>query len=177
MSSRLLLPLLLLTLAASPDASAQFQWRDANGRMVYSDMPPPASVAPDAVIRAPARPAPAGGAGGSAESPTAAGADAAQPERAAPAAAPAPTAADRELEFRKRRMERADAERKAAAAAQTAQLRASVCEDARSSVRALESGMRVSRVNAQGEREVVDESQRAARLDAARKAVKDNCGA
>jgi hypothetical protein len=179
MSPRLLLPLILLALAAAPDASAQFQWRDANGRMVYSDMPPPMSVEPGSVIRGAARPAPAGRPAGAADTSAAAGADAAQPavpDRAAPTATAPPSAADRELEFRKRRMERADAERKAAAAAQQAQLRASVCEDARSSVNALESGMRLSRVNAQGEREVVEESQRAGRLEAARRTVKDTCG-
>ncbi|MFN9775739.1 MAG: DUF4124 domain-containing protein, partial [Burkholderiales bacterium] len=97
MSFRHLLPLLLVALAAAPHASAQYQWRDANGRMVYSDMPPPASVPPSAVQRAPARQTPAGTSGGS-------GATASAP--AAPAAAPAAAAADAGRAVRKRRMER-----------------------------------------------------------------------
>jgi hypothetical protein len=181
MSSKHLPALLFLALAAAaPDASAQFQWKDENGRMVYSDMAPPNSIAPSAVIRSPGRaaavnapsaPANAGEASGAAQ-----GAVQAAPAARPPTAA-APSAADRELEFRKRRMERADAERKATDATQQAQRRTSACEDARSSVRTLESGMRVSRVNEQGEREAISESQRASRLDAARRDVKDNCGA
>ena len=171
MSPRHLLPLLLLALAAAPHASAQHQWRDANGRMVYSDMPPPASVAPSSVLRAPARPAPADGPGGS-------GATASAPPtslNAAPPGAAPPSAADRELEFRKRRMEKAEAERKATEASIQAQRKASACADSRSEVRSLESGMRVSRINEKGERETLDDAQRASRLEAARAGVKEAC--
>jgi hypothetical protein len=170
MSLRHLLPLLLVALAAAPDASAQYQWRDANGRTVYSDMPPPASVPPSAVQRAPARQTPAGTSGGS-------GATATAPAMAAPApaAAPAPTLADREMEFRKRRMEREAAERKAAEAQAQSQRAAAACEDSRAQVRTLESGMRVARVNERGEREFIDDSTRASQLEAARKSVRELC--
>ncbi|MCX7201772.1 MAG: DUF4124 domain-containing protein, partial [Burkholderiales bacterium] len=46
MRPRHLLLTFLVVLAAAPLAHAQYKWRDANGRMVYSDMPPPASVRP-----------------------------------------------------------------------------------------------------------------------------------
>src|SRR5690606_7951222 len=54
----------LCTLAGAAQA-VQYQWRDDKGRMVYSDLPPPASVTPDRIVRAPgprpsdATPAPA----------------------------------------------------------------------------------------------------------------------
>jgi hypothetical protein len=173
MSSRHLLPLLLLALAAAPDASAQFKWRDANGRMVYSDMPPPASVAPSSVVDAPARPTSGDGPGGS-------GATASAPAAASPQRGPgtAPTgAADRELEFRKRRLEKAESERKAADAAAKAQRRAGVCEDSRSALRTLESGARIARVNERGEQEYLDDAQRARRIEAARETAREACGA
>jgi hypothetical protein len=166
MSFRHLLPLLLVALAAAPHASAQYQWRDANGRMVYSDMPPPASVPPSAVQRAPARQTPAGTSGGS-------GATASAP--AAPAAAPAASAADAGMAFRKRRMEREEAERKAAEAESRTRRAAAACEDSRAQVRTLESGMRVARVNERGEREFIDDTTRASQLEAARKSVREFC--
>ena len=182
MSRGHLLPLLVVALAAAPSAFAQYQWRDANGRMVYSDLPPPASIAPSAVIRSPARPPQAGDPGGSgaAATPKAAPSAAVAPARPASPAARVdtpPSAADRELEYRKRRLERAEAERKAAEAQADARRRSAACDDARGEVRTLESGMRVARVNAAGEREVLDDAQRAARLDAARGTVRDACGA
>jgi hypothetical protein len=171
MSFRHLLPLLLVALAAAPDASAQYQWRDANGRMVYSDMPPPASVPPSAVQRAPARQTPAAAPGGSGATASAPATHAASTA----AATPAPTLADREMEFRKRRLEREEAERKAADAQAQAQRLAAACEDSRAQVRTLESGMRVARVNERGEREIVDDATRASQLEAARRSVREHC--
>lgn len=205
MSIRHLLPWLLMALAAAPLAHAQYKWRDANGRMVYSDMPPPASVAPSAVLQAPARPAPAadpGGSGATARAATAAppaglsapaamapptggGMAAAAPAMGGPppgmatpssaASGTAMTAADRELEFRKRRMERAEAERKAAEDAAKKKEMAAACDDTRNQVRTLESGMRVSHVNEAGERVVMDDATRASKLAAAQNALRKNC--
>lgn len=170
MSTRHLLPLLLVALAAAPLAHAQYKWKDANGRMVYSDMPPPTSVAPSAVLQAPARPTPATDSGGS-------GATAKAAPAPAPAAAAAPvqSAADRELEFRKRRLEKAEAERKAAEEATRTKQTAAVCEDTRAFLRTLESGSRVAMTNAAGEREFIDDAQRTARIDQARESLRKHC--
>jgi hypothetical protein len=185
MPLRHLLPLIIAALAAAPNAFAQYQWRDANGRMVYSDMPPPASVPPSAVLRAPARQTSAGSPGGSgatASASAAPGIRAAAPgiqAGAAPGTAVAPTtapsAAQREMDFQKRRLEREQAERKASEAQAAKQRAAAVCSDARTQIRTLESGLRMARVNERGEREVVDEASRAAQLEAARRAVREHC--
>jgi hypothetical protein len=164
MPSRHLLLLLLLAIALAPVAHAQYKWRDANGRIVYSDLPPPTSVAPDAVLKAPGlrpppeRPGIAAAAGGTASAPAA-----------------ATSTADRELEFRKRRLERAEAERKAAGDAAKARQVAAACEETRNELRTLESGMRMSRLNERGEREFVDDEQRAARLESAKKTAREHC--
>ena len=164
---RHLLPLLLLALTAAPDASAQYKWRDANGRLVYSDMPPPTSIAPDAVLQAPGLRAPADRSG--------TGAEAAKAPAGAAGSPAAASVADRELEFRKRRMERAESERKAAEEAGKARQLAAACEETRAELRTLESGMRMSRVNERGEREFIDDAQRAARMEAARKTSREQC--
>jgi hypothetical protein len=164
---RHLLPLLIVALVVAPDASAQFKWRDANGRMVYSDQPPPNSIPLNAVLQAPGlRPA--------AERPGETG-DAAKAPGAAAGSPAATSAADRELEFRKRRTERAETERKSAEDAAKARQAAAACDETRAEQRTLESGMRISRVNERGEREFIDDEQRAARLDAARKSSREHC--
>ena len=49
------------------------------------------------------------------------------------------------------------------------------CEAMRAETRTLESGMRLARVNARGEQEVVSEEERAARLNALRKDLQAHC--
>jgi hypothetical protein len=160
----------LAAVLVSAPAWAQYQWREANGRMVYSDLPPPASVAPSAVLRTPTRTTDAQAATAT-EVPRDGGAPAANTK----AASAAPSLNDRELDYRKRRLERADAERKAAETAAQAKRQAAACDDARAEIRALESGQRIARVDERGERQILDDTQRASRLDAARQSVQENC--
>jgi hypothetical protein len=179
MQTRHLLPLLVLALVATTDASAQYQWRDAEGRMVFSDLPPPPSVAPAAVLKAPVRVAPPETTPGAAVSSNASSAPAVSSASAAPPSASAapPSAADREMEFRKRRLERAEAEKKAAEAEARSQRAQQACTETRGEIRNLESGARISRMNERGEREFLDDAQRAARLESARKSMQDACKA
>ena len=45
-----------LLLAAVPAAAALYKWIDANGRVIYSDQPPPANVKAETDQRTDARP-------------------------------------------------------------------------------------------------------------------------
>lgn len=185
MPLRHLLPLLLLALAASPNAHALYKWRDANGRVVYSDLPPPASVSPSAVLQAPSRQAPVKAGGGPGSTPNGepqAGGAQSQSRQAVDVAtegkdaeAGPKTMADRELEFRKRRQERLEAESKANDAQARARQQNRACDDSRNNLRTLESGIRVSRMNAQGEVEVLDDRERESRIRAARRDIQDVC--
>ncbi len=169
----------LCMLAAGVAQAAQYQWRDGKGRMVYSDLPPPASVSPDRIIRAPflppARPA-------EAPAPSAA-ADAGAPPNVDVAAAAAPgaptaaplSAAEREMAWRKRMDERAAAEKKAAEDSKRSLELAQACSDAQADIRLLESGQRIQRVNATGEREYLSDDERRERLANARKRVGERC--
>jgi hypothetical protein len=159
-------------LLAGPALAGTWQWRDASGRMVYSDLPPPPSVPASQILRAPTPATPA-------EQSTAAPAPAVgQPAAAAraPAAAAATRSwAEKEQDFRKRAAEREEAERKQREEREQTARAARACQDARSALRTLESGMRVSTIDAQGERQVIDEAERARRIDAARQEIARSC--
>jgi hypothetical protein len=165
---RHLLPLILVALVVAPDASAQYKWRDENGRLVYSDQPPPTSIPQDAVLQAPGLRPPAERSSGTT-------ADGAKTSGAGPGSAAVTSAADRELEFRKRRNERVASERKAAEESAKARQASAACEETRAELRTLESGVRVSHVNERGEREFIDDEQRATRIEAARKSSREHC--
>ena len=81
------------------------------------------------------------------------------------------------MAFRKRQLERAEAERKATEAQAEARRAAAACDDARTQARTLESGIRVARVNERGEREVLDEAARASQLESARRSIREHCPA
>lgn len=156
-------------LLAGPALAGTWQWRDASGRMVYSDLPPPPSVPASQILRAPT---PAT----TAEQSTTAPAQAAgQPAPAAPATAAPRSWAEKEQDFRKRAAEREEAERKQREEREQTARAARACQDARSALRTLESGMRVSTIDAHGERQVVDEAERARRIDAARQEIARSC--
>ena len=165
-------------LACSLPAAAQWAWRDATGKMVYSDQPPPKSVAPKDIVRQPAAvPAPTGRPRQPAYmSPDAAAEQKPQPTAAAAPAPPrAPTAAEREIESRRRQQQLAEAEKKAAdEEAQRAQA-ADNCERLRAYQRALEGGHRIARVNAAGEKEILGDAQRAAEVERTRAQIEQNC--
>ena len=143
-------------------AQAQYQWRDANGRMVFSDQPPPPSVKPENVLRA--DPMPSSGA---------------RPEAARRSSGTAgqDQAADRELARRQKANEQADkAERERQQAEQTQRL-ARACEEARTELRTLESGMRMARINKDGEREYLDDAERDKRIATIRRDLNQSCKA
>lgn len=174
-----------LMLGAAGPAAAQYQWRDAQGRMVYSDLAPPTSIEPSQIIRVPelrrvAAPK------SIANPPAAADATAATPGAppalkpaagAAPVTTTAPTAslADRDMAYRKRLAEQIEAEKKAAADQAKKIELAKACDDARGDIRLMESGQRVTRVNASGEREFLTDRERGERLAAARRNIGERC--
>lgn len=142
-------------------AQAQWKWRDAQGRIQYSDRPPPHSVPDKDVL---ARP--------SAQTMAA-------PPPAAPASGPAsavmPGVRDPQLEARKRQGEADEQAQRRAEEEKVARQRKENCERAREYARTLDSGMRIARVNAQGEREVLDDDQRAAEVAKTREVVTSEC--
>lgn len=170
--------LLGLTLTAAMAAHAQYQWIDKDGRRVFSDRPPPADVPAKNLLAQPrAGQAPAGrtAAQPAAAASAAAAADAAN-RPAAAASSAAPAGVDKALEEKKRKAEQAEAEKKKAEEARIAAARAENCKRATNSKATIQSGMRMARINSQGEREFLDDAQRAEELKRANAIIASDCG-
>jgi Domain of unknown function (DUF4124) len=158
---RLLLVAVLGATAALP-AAAQWKWKDKAGQTQYSDIPPPAGT-PDAdILQRPtqaAAPRPA--------APPASGA-------AAPALAP-PKGVDPELEAKRKKAEADAAAKKRVEDEKTAMAKLDNCSRARANLNVIDSGQRISRVNAQGEREYLDDQARAAEAQRMRTIIASDC--
>jgi len=161
---------------ACAQSAPQWKWRDARGQVQYSDLPPPKGT-PDADILQRPRPTPAvAAAAASAAAASAAMAGSEPPVAGASAPeAGASGAVDPELEARRKQAEQADAARRQAEEANAAKLRSVNCDKARNYLRMLESGERMSRYNDKGEKEFIDDTQRARESAEARRAVSVNC--
>lgn len=147
--------LLCLTLAFAASAEAQIcRWKDAAGKTHYADSPPP-GVQCEGTVRAPTRPA---------------------PSAAAPAAGGAPSSyQEKEMEFRKRRQEKLEAEQKAQKEKELAEQNKAACEQARNRIAGLQRGGRVARYDASGQINYMGEEEIARELAEAQRSLKDVC--
>jgi hypothetical protein len=152
------LALVALACSAPLLASAQWQWVDKDGRKVFSDRAPPSDIAPNRIVRQP---------GGPAAAPVAE--PAATTAAAAPAAAvPKLSGTDKGLEEKRKQLQAAEAEKKKAEDEKFALARSASCSRAKTAKATHDTGMRIMRTNEKGEREFLDDGQRAAeakRLD------------
>jgi hypothetical protein len=146
---------LLLVFVAAPLALAQqYKWVDRDGKVRYGDVPPPGVNATR--MKPPAQ--------GSASAPAAAAKkDAGKPLTP-------------EQAFRKRQEDAAKERETQAKSDQEAQLKRENCERAQTALRTLESGQRISRTDAKGERVFLDEAQVAQETARARQTVSQWCG-
>lgn len=151
-------------------ASAQWQWLDNSGRKVFSDQPPPPDIAPNRILRT------GRGAAATAMQQQAA----TQAPAAAPTAAagnlPKPTGKDKELEAKKKEKDAADQAKKKAEEEKVAAMRAENCTRARNAKATFDSGLRVVRTNDKGEREFMDEAQRATEVKHLNDVIARDCG-
>lgn len=157
--------LLFALLAALPAAAEIYSWKDKDGKMHYSDIPPPSGPVKtmEGTVRPP-KPA----------TPPAAATDA-DAQTPAEASKRPKTLAERELEFRQRRAADAEAQANAEKESAAAAERQRGCEQARAQLAALTSGQRIARFNAAGEREMLDDAARAEETERARKQVEQWC--
>ncbi len=159
----------LLAAGLLSPAMAQYKWRDASGNTHYSDTPPPPGTPAKDVLAQPR--AAAARAAKLSAAPAASEASGAAPA----AAASGVKANDPELEARKRKeKEQQDAKRKADEE-KLAKERQDNCVRARSYMRSLEDGQRIARTNDKGEREILDDQQRAQEVERARQGIASNC--
>jgi Domain of unknown function (DUF4124) len=164
------LALAALTLVPQ-EAQAQWQWRDAQGRITVSDRPPPSDVPASAVISRPtagmsttgaiptSRPAATASAGGN----------------AAMASNSAGSGKDPALEAtRQKNMEEA-AEKKRMDEEKAMLTKRDNCSRAKGQALSIENGHRMTRINAQGEREHLDDKGRAEELARTREVISSSC--
>lgn len=91
------------------------------------------------------------------------------------AAASAPGGVDKSLEEKKKQAEAADAAKKKDAEAKQAAQKADNCKRAQEAKATLDSGMRIARLNANGEREVLDDQARAVEMKRAQDIISADC--
>jgi hypothetical protein len=143
-------------LAGSSLAQAQYSWIAENGVRQFSDRPPPPGTPPHKILKAPGRALPA----------------ASDTAPAVPAPTKGPkTLAEREAEYRARSKMREEQDKKDAAEAQRQRDLAQHCQDARDMRAHVESGIRIAKVDAKGERSFMTDEERAAQLARANKAL------
>jgi len=176
--------LLALSLIITLPAAAEiYQWRDAQGRINYSDTPPAAEKAK--TLRGASRPftpaateedaAKAGATDANGTKPDAATTNAGKTDGTKADPSKPKTIAEKEVEFRQRRAATAEAEAKAEKERQQADERARNCEQARGQLTALQSGQRLARYNSKGERELLDDAGRRAEIERTQKYLDATC--
>lgn len=153
--------LFLGAIAFSASAFAQWQWIDKDGKKVFSDRAPPADIADKNILKRPT---------GSRPMPAAPAATAAASE-----AAPKISGVDPALEEKKKQADAAEAAKKKQEADKLAKDRAENCLRARQAKDTFDSGIRIARTNAQGEREFLDDSARATETKRLQDVIASDC--
>ena len=162
----LLLVLALLGSLLGGNAAAQWKWRDKAGVVQYSDLPPPTGTADKDVMQRPST---------SQQRKAAAAAAAAASSGASAALPAAPKGVEPELEAKRRKAEQEQAAKTKADDDKAATTRADNCTRAKAYARTLDEGMRISRSNAKGEREILDDSGRAEEVKRAKSVIASDC--
>lgn len=142
-------------------ATPTWQWLDGNGRKVYSDRAPPPDVAEKNILKRPAGMA----------IPTAPtyGVPKAEPAVAEPKAVVAANAkleggVDKELEAKKKKLIEAEQAKRKAEEENFAKAKAENCTRAKEAKATYDSGVRISKTTASGEKEILDDAARSAEV-------------
>jgi len=152
--------LLILLMLTSANAFAVLsKWVDADGKVHYSDQPPPANVKAK-TLRVTSDVAASVSASGVA---------------AASAPAAPKTIAEREAELKKAQQAKKEAAAKAAKEQARIEAEKTNCDAAQQSLRALQEGMRLVEIDAKGERSYMNDEQRRQRIEKAQQDIKTYC--
>ncbi len=137
--------------------SAQWQWLDKDGRKVFSDRAPGGDIPEKNILKRP------GGAVAKPNAPAAPATDApSMPAAPTPALAASKPGGDKTLEAKKKQAEEAEAAKRKTEEERVAKAKAENCTRAKQAKATFDTGARISRTTASGEREVMDEATRAA---------------
>ena len=156
-------------------AQAQWQWLDKDNKKVFSDQAPPPEVPEKNILRRPGPPAKRLSFSAPPAATDVAAAPAAEAQPPAPASSAKGAGVDKELEEKARKAEEAEKAKQAAETQKFAQAKAENCTRARQSKATMDSGIRVARVNAQGEREIMDDAARATEQKRLQSIIEADC--
>ncbi|TAK92007.1 MAG: DUF4124 domain-containing protein [Burkholderiaceae bacterium] len=161
-------------LCLTAQAQTTYKWKDAQGRTVYSDQPPPESVPSGDIVRGykPKISAP----------PATTSGEPVAEDTAKPAAEGKPaekkyqpkSTAEQEMEFKKRQQEKTEAEEKKKKAQAEEKQRQEFCESSKGYLRALEDGVRIAQNTASGEKSYLDDDKRKHEIDDLKKQMREN---
>ncbi len=135
--------LLLFSASASCELN---KWVDSEGKVHYSDEPPPADVKAR-TLKAPT----------------------------APAASTGRSTAERDAEWKKSQRSKEEAQKKATEEAENAQQMKAHCDAERSNLKLLQEGGRIAILDANGERSYIDDATRQQRIAAAQQEIAKYC--
>lgn len=158
----------------SAGAMAQWQWIDKDGRRVFSDRAPPPEI-PEKNILKRAGMAPKKDPNSVAEPASPASTSPVASAPAAAASSPKDAGVDKELIAKQRQAAEAEAAKRKAQADEALRVRVENCALAKQNKAELDSGGRVSRLNAAGEREVLDDAARAAEARRLQAVIQSEC--
>lgn len=150
---------ILLMLSSTHAVADLSKWVDANGKVHYSDLPPPASVKAQ-TLRSTSGTPPLTSASGVAASST-------------PSAAK--TYAEREAELKKAQKAKKDAADKAAQEQAKKDADSANCAAAQQNLRTLQDGIRIVEFGANGERSYMSDEQRQQRIAKAQQNISTSC--
>jgi cell pole-organizing protein PopZ len=146
--------LILLMLSSTSTFAALNKWVDANGKVHYSDSPPPANVKAETLRTAP---------------------PANEPAQAGSAPAAPKTIAERAAELRKAEQEKKKAAEKAAQEQAKTDEKKTNCAMAQRNLQILQAGARMSDIDAKGERYYINDEQRQQRISKAQQDIDNWC--
>jgi hypothetical protein len=161
---------LVVLAALSSGVYAQWQWLDKDGRKIFSDRAPPPDVPDKNIVKRP-------GQHKAALNPVEAEALGSGAAASASSAASAPkiSGVDKDLADKKKKAEQADVAKRKAEEDKVAKTKADNCVRAKQAKAGLESGVRISRTNQQGEREILDDAARAAESQRIQGIIDSDC--
>lgn len=143
--------IITLALISSNAHAGLNKWVDADGKVHYSDTPPP-EVTTQTVRNI-----------------------AGKGQTNAPASYSPKSVAEREAEMKKNKQSKDEAAQKKSQQDAEAETKKNNCASARENARSLEAGTRIMSYDANGERTYLEDDVRAQRLEEARKAISSNC--
>lgn len=144
----------MLVLATAAQAGVT-RWVDAEGKVHYTDQPPPTSAKSQKNLDLKSSPA--------------------LPQAAPDSKGGEKSLAEKDLEYRKRKVQAEETAAKQAKEQEEAKSRKANCEQARNHLQALQEGQRVSKFNEKGERVFLEDNDRAKAIEEAKKVADSWC--